>query len=312
LDMNFKKIFLILLTSLTILALAEIAQAGFGISPPYVQNDKLTQGSHFEQKIILARGDPLEDWKAEISIDVPEAGDWISIDKGLEFILPKGEKQVPMVVSVDVPEDAKYKNYKGYIRITTSSLKPLEEGKVTIALGARIDVDLTVAEIKILNFDVLTINVFDSEEGWKFWKIKLPGEIKALMKIVNTGNVEVSPSRVHIDIYDISCQNLLKSSDDTSFEKVKSFETKEIFAKFRTRLEVGAYCGEIKIFKENEIVKEQKVFFNILERGTLPKEAKEFLGLKLWIWVVFALLVLLGIGFGIFGICRKLKRKSSF
>lgn len=279
--------------------LSQIAQAGFGISPPYVRNDKLTYGSHYEQKIILVRGDPIEDLKAEISIDIPEAGDWVSIDKGMEFILPKGEKQVPMIVSVDVPKDAEYKDYKGYIRVVTSSLKPLEEGKITIALGARIDVDLTVAEIKIFDFNILSINTpLDLEEGWKFWKIKLPGEIKVLMRITNTGNIEAAPTRAHLDVYDISCRDLLESSDSISLEKVKPFETKEIFAKFKTKLEIGAYCGEIKIFKEDEIVKEQKVFFNVVARGTLPSEAKEFLGLAIWIWVVIGIVALAGIGYG--------------
>ena len=60
--------------------------AGFGVSPPYVKNERLDRGSHYEQKIILVRGDPIEDLKAEITIDVPGAQEWISIDKGTEFI----------------------------------------------------------------------------------------------------------------------------------------------------------------------------------------------------------------------------------
>ncbi len=296
--MNIRRIFPVLIIALMVLAWANTTRAGFGISPPYVRNDSLTTGSHYEQKIVLVRGDPIEDLKAEISIDVPKAGDWISIDKGEEFILPKGETQVPMVVSVDVPKNAKYENYKGFIRIVTSSLKPLEKGSVTIALGARIDVDLTVAEIIIFNFDVLAVGLPDLEEGWKFWKIKLPGRIKAKIKIANTGNVEAAPTRVHLDIYDINCKDLLESSDDTRFKKVKSFETKEIFAGFKTKLEIGAYCGEIKIFKHDEIIKEQKVFFNILERGGLSEAPGGFLGLNFWIWGGIGIIALAGMGYG--------------
>lgn len=273
---------------LFLLVWANIVQAGFGVSPPYVRNDKLAQSSHYEQKIILVRGDPVEDWKAVVTIDVPGANGWISIDKGKEFLLPKGEKQVPMVVSVDVPKDAEYKNYTGYIRVVTSSLKPLEEGKVTIALGARIDVDLIVAENKIFDFDVLTVNIFDSKAG----------EIKVSMKIANTGNIEIAPTRVHLDVYDINCRDLLESSDDISFEKVKSFETKEIFADFKTKLEIGSYCGEIKIFREDEIIKEQKVFFNVLEKASLLKKTEEFLGFNIWIRVIIGIAVLAGIGYG--------------
>jgi hypothetical protein len=308
--MNHKRKFLVLAIALIVLVWADIAQASFGISPPYVRNDSLTTGSHYEQRIILVRGNPLEDLKAEISIDVPKAGDWISIDKGEEFILPKGEMQVPMVVSVDVPKNAKYENYKGFIRIVTSSLESLEEGKVTIALGARIDVDLTVAELKIFDFNVLAVSVPDIEKGREFWKIKFPGEIKAKMKIVNIGNVKAAPTRVHLDIYDVSCRDLLESSDDARFKKVKSFETKEIFAGFKTKLEVGAYCGKIEIFKNDEIVKEQKVFFNILERGSLPEIPGKFLGLNLWIWGGIGIIVLAGISYGGYKGCRVWKKRK--
>src|SRR5271156_6226275 len=93
------------------------AQAdGFGITPPYVTNDQLTQNSHYEQTILLVRGNPTEDLQAKVSINVPGADGWISIDRGTQFVLPAGTQQEPMIVSVNVPSNAKLGNYSGNIQ----------------------------------------------------------------------------------------------------------------------------------------------------------------------------------------------------
>jgi len=177
------------------------ARAGFGISPPYVRNENLTQGSHFEQKIILVRDKPDEDWQAELIFNVPEANNWFSVDKGTKFILPKGEKQTPIVISVDVPEKAEFKEYKGFIRVKTAPLEAQEPGTVAIALGGQIDVDLSVIK-EIFDFKVRGVRVSDLEEGhkWLFWYF--PGIIKFSIQIENIGNVNASPSKVQLAIYD--------------------------------------------------------------------------------------------------------------
>ena len=131
------------------------------------------------------------------------------------------------------------------------------------------------------------------------------------MKIINTGNIEAAPTRVHLDIYDTNCKDLLESSDDVRFKKVKSFETREIFAGFKTKLEVGAYCGKIEIFKNDEIVKEQNAFFNILERGSSPKVPGRFLGLNFWIWGGIGIIALAGIGYGGYKGYRVWKERES-
>ena len=88
------------------------ANAGFGISPPYVKSDRLIPGSYYEQKITLLRSAADENLQAVISIEAPEIASWISIDKGEQFDLPAGKLQVPMIVRVDVPDNAEIDNYK--------------------------------------------------------------------------------------------------------------------------------------------------------------------------------------------------------
>jgi hypothetical protein len=293
-----------------LLLVANIVQAGFGISPPLVKSDRLIPGSHYEQKILLLRSDPDEDLKAEIAVDAPEIENWISIEPGKEFILLKGELQVPMFVKVDVPKDAEFKNYKGYIRVRTSSVEAEEKGGVAIALGARIDIDLTVVKEEIFDFLVRQISIPNLEEGLELWRFHFPGKIKVLMLIENKGNVKIAPSKVTLDVYDLTRKNLLQSIEDKTLKKIEPFETKEILAEFSTKLSVGQYYAEIKIFKGEEISKEGQTIFTIFERGTLPSEAKEFLGLNIWIWAGIGFIVLAGIGYGGYRGYRIWKKKK--
>lgn len=280
----------ILVIALLFLFSSNSAWAGFGISPPYVINDKLLPGSHYEQKITLVRGEPNEDLKAEITIDAPEIESWLTIEPGKEFILAKGQQQMPMIVKVDVPKDADFGNYQGYIRIRTAPLEA-EKGKVSVVLGARIDVDLTVSEKGLFDFLVRSVDIPDLEE--KGWPIKYFMKIKVLMKIENTGNVEGSPNRVLLDVYDNTGKNLLESKDDTKLEKIKPFETKEIFAEFPTKLGVGQYWGLIKIFKGDEVSKEEKLIFSIVKGSFSTRD-----------WLIISLaglagvIVLAGAGYG--------------
>lgn len=273
-------------------------RAGFGISSPYVRNERLIRGSHYEKKVTLVRGDPIEDLKAEITINVPGADDWISIDKGMEFILPKGEKQIPIIVKVEVPKKADYGNYKGNIRVRTI---PLERpaGQIAIALGAQIDVDLTVAKGGIFDFKVKGVGVVDLEEGHKFLFFYLSGKIKFSMEIENTGNMKGAPTKVYFDIYDFQEKELLESTETKRIEKVEPFETKKVVAKLPTKLLAGSYIALFEIYKDDEVVNKGKIHLSILPYGTLGKESSKILGLQIWIWLFIVIVVLGGIGYGV-------------
>ena len=117
-------------------------------------SDQLTQNSRYTQTITLVRSDPTEDLQAKISINVPGANDWISIDRGTQFILPSGTQQEPMIVSVNVPSDAKLGSYTGNIQIVVAPLKPPTAGTVGITIGAQIDVNLTVINSKMAKLAV--------------------------------------------------------------------------------------------------------------------------------------------------------------
>jgi len=295
---------------------ASFASAGFGISPPYIRNENLVRGSRYEQKIVLVRGEPTEDLKAQLVINVSGANDWISIDKGTEFILPKGEKKVPIVVKVDVPRQAKFGEYKGTIRIKTSPLETEKRGGVSIALGAQIDVDLRVIKKEIIDFAVRGVKVQDLEEGHKFWWMDFPGKIKFMMRIENKGNVEVGPSKVTIDIYDTQGEKLLEKLETRKIGKVPSFETGEVIAYFLTNLKPGSYSARYKIFKGEEIVAEGELSLSILPYGTIPDyQGANFFDLSLGDKLIFIFgILILGSGLvcSAWWIYKFTKRKGFF
>lgn len=258
------------------------AYAGFGITPPYVRSDRLTRGSEYKQQINLVRSDPQEDLKVEITLNIPDAQAWFTVDKGTEFVIPKGVTQMPILVTVHVPDKAEYKQYKGAIRIRTSTVNAPAGGGVSIALGAQADVDIKVVD-KIFDFTVRQIKVADSEEGKMKWGLFFPGKIRFFMTIQNTGNVEYGPTRVTFDIYDSVAEQLLeKTSNTNKLEKITPFSTKEIVAELPTRLGAGSYAVKYTIFKGKEVAQQGQINLSIAAIGAVPGyEGYGFEGLSL-------------------------------
>lgn len=284
--------------SLCLLGYAKSASAGFGISPPYLKNQQLVPGSRFEQQITLLRSSAEEDLKATIKVNAPQIASWITIDKGEEFTMPKGEVQVPMIVTVNVPKNAELGNYKGNINIKIASANAATAG-VAIALGARVDIDLTLTNVANSDFVVKTAAIPDFEMleqpwNWRIFSMFLHRATVAL-NIENIGNVETAPSKVVLEILDISKTKTLENLVDKSIDKIPSFSTKAVNAYFPTKLGVGQYWGKVKVYKGNDIVNVYEIAFTIAKPGELPNGGPS-LGLLPWLlmagYVVFAVIVL--------------------
>ncbi len=295
----FKK-FLSILIVLSIFLQATAVSAGFGISPPYVRSDKLTPGTHYEQQITLLRSSADEELEATVVINAPEISSWISIKDGEVFDLPKGKLQVPMIVVVDVPSDAALDVYKGYINVRITP-KDKKSGGVAIALGARIDIDLTVSNLTIFDFKIRKTDIVNFEELSFPWNMKIFSwffyRLRVIMTLENLGNLDISPSRVHVNITDISKKKTLASLDDTSFDKVGPFEVGDIEANFPVGLSAGQYWALIKIYKDNEIIFTDDRTFTIAQAGEMGASAPSF---GIWPWVLvfiysFIILIILAL-----------------
>lgn len=279
------------LSLVAIWCLLPLLARAFGISPPHVINDRLFAGSHYEQKISLSRVDTDEKLNCEVELDTPGFENWFTISPSKNFPFPKGEKVTQMFVKVDVPKDAKPGRFRGSIRVRVVP-EEKEVGKVTVVLGARIDVDLTVTSEKFVEFSIRRVQILDLEEGWT---------IEVKMKIENKGNVQAGPDKVTLDIYDSSYKDLLKSAETTKLSKIKPFATEEISAFLKAKLAVGQYWGEAKIYKGEEVIWSEKAIFTVQPKGTLPPRAGTgFAGLSIWIWIIIGLVIVAGIGYGIY------------
>ena len=261
----------------------EIAQAGFGITPPYVRNTSLTRNSTYEQQILLVRGNPDIPLKAEITLDAPEIQDWIEIVEGKTVTLPRGEQKVPITVRVKVPKDAKFAEYSGVMRIKTlPDDSQVAAGAVSISLGAQVDINLTVIDKEIKDFRVRKISVSDLNEGRKLAWLYFPGKIKFGMLLENTGNVDISPSKVEFRIFNFSGDLLVEETKNKGkIKKIAPYATEEVIAEIPTKLPAGNYIAKYKIFNDTEVKQEGEVSLSVLPYGTLQEAGFSFSGLSI-------------------------------
>lgn len=264
-------------------ALTDGVLAGFGITPPYVKNTSLTRNSTYQQRIFLVRSDPVNDLLVDVFIDVPGINDWFTIEQGNQFLMPRGEVKVPMLVNVLVPEDAEFTNYRGAIRVRTSNADGSRtgEGAVSIALGAQIDVDLTIIDKEIFDFRVRKIGISDLNAGRKVGWLYFPGKIEFEILLENTGNIHVAPSRVEFDIYDPTGTTLLEQTENTNkINTVPPFGTEEVVAELPTRLEPGSYIARYRIYNLDEVKQEGEVSLSIVPYGSVAAAGYGFFGLS--------------------------------
>jgi hypothetical protein len=277
-----KGILFVLGTLLVWGGLTNVAFAGFGITPPYVRNETLRQGSEYTQEIIIVRSDPVEDLNAELTYSLPGYESWFSSDRGTKFILPKGESQVKLHITVRVPDDAKLGAYNGNIRIRTYSSENASSG-VSLALGAQIDVHLKVVD-EVFDFQVRRVELAEAEEGYKKWWLSFPGKVKFAIYLENTGNVPAAPYKVVLSVYDVTGTQLLETTENTNrIDTILPFDTKKIYAYIPTWLPPGSYSVKYDIKKtETESAQTGQLSLSVLPRGTITGyEQYGFEGLKL-------------------------------
>ncbi len=305
--------FIVSIVLCTLVLLPTLAHASFGITPPYVRNTSLTRNSTYEQQILLVRGNPNEDLRAEVVVDAPDLQDWIEIVEGTSIPLPRGEQKVPMTVRIKVPSDAEFGDYVGNIRIRTLPANDqVSEGVVSISLGAQVDIDLSVIDKVIEDFRVRKISVSDLNEGKKVGWLYFPGKINFSMLIENTGNVDIAPSKVAFRIYDRTGAVLLEETKHTGrLKKIAPYQTEEIVANLPTRLPPGGYMVRYQILNGEDIKQEGELNLSILPYGTLQTAGYGFTGLSLAHKLSILLPIFAIVIAGLFVIYNRRNRRSS-
>ena len=115
-----KRLFWSLLAGAAIVGLMpSLTQAAFGISPPFLNADHLVKGAKYIQTIYLVQDQPNEDLNINAKLDLKEpARSWVTVDKGFNFVIPKGVRQFPVQVAINVPKDAGLGVYSGNLTFT--------------------------------------------------------------------------------------------------------------------------------------------------------------------------------------------------
>ena len=254
---------------------------GFGITPPYVTNDQLTQNSKYDQKIILVRGNPTDDLQARVTINVPGANSWITIDKGTQFILPAGTQQAPMIVSVNVPSNAKLGSYTGNIQVVVSPVAGPSKGTVGITIGAQIDVNLTVIDSHMAKLQVRRVTMSNAEVGHSLWWMHFPGKVLFGMDLTNSGNIAGAPQKVVFQYQDYLNGNILETEQNTNgLDSVQPFDAKTVTAEMPVYLPEGSYHVFYQIYGVNGST--------VLGRGNLdlavlpPGQLAGYIGYNFW------------------------------
>jgi hypothetical protein len=237
------------------------AQAAFGISPPFLNADHLVPGSVYVQTIYLVQDQPNEDLNMAAKLDIKEpARSWITIDKGFNFVIPKGVRQFPVDVKISVPKDASLGAYSGTLTFTTV---PAKTGQVTIALGVQVAINMTVGTGIFEKFSVPVIQFPDIEEGWN---------PLVYIKFNNEGNIPESFDGATFELLDqyggVRLAYVEKKGD---FPETPPFSVREYTIEFPIsfHLGIGEYWGVVNLYKNGKVVASQRTVFQVLKAGSL-------------------------------------------
>lgn len=117
------------------------------------------------------------------------------------------------------------------------------------------------------------------------------------MLIENTGNVDISPSKVEFRIFERTGKVLLEETSNIGkIDKIQPYGTETITAEIPTRLPAGSYVARYRIYNDEEIKQEGDLSLNVLPDGTLQLAGFGFIGLSIAhkisvLLPVFALLI---------------------
>jgi len=245
--------------------------AGFGVSPPQINEEHAVGGASFDRTIYLVQGNPDRDLPVSVSVESKDSKDWISFPNGNSFVIPKGVQQFPLEVHLAIPQDTPLGIYKAFIRIATTPDKATGAGQVAVAIGARVDVEITVGDEVFSQYTVGELKILDIAVG---------DPLQATLKIRNTGNVPTAPVGASFELFDkfgaIRLAFVQVGAED--FVSVPSFSEKEVALSFPVDLVLaeGEYWGHVKVFDDKgNVVQQLRTVFNV-KKGTLGSLAAVF------------------------------------
>lgn len=259
----------------------------FGISPGGIREDRLVPGSVVTRTISLVQGNPEADLSMAVLIDSKDMKEWLSFEQGLEFVIPAGVQQFPFRITVTVPKNAEFGNYSAFVRLRqkSDSVEGAQGGTVRVVSGARIDINITVGDDVIEEFNVRSLTISDIKE-------KEP--LQAVARIENTGNVPTGPSGASFELFDKfgSVRLAFSSIDAETIGEIPAFGEETVKFKFPIDLRIapGQYRGHVKLLDESgKVIREVNTPFEVRERTFVD------LVIDLAPYIGFALVIAVGL-----------------
>ncbi len=240
----------------------EASEISIGVSPSSFSNDSLMPGSYYEQEIIISRANPDTDAKAVIEIEECSVENWISFDPGSEIELPKNEQRVTAKIKVDVPEYADLGSYNGYLRIKL--VREESDGQVTLVPAVRMDIDMKVTNVEVVDLEVKMVNIEDFAEGQT---------MIVMLRILNKGNVSSSLSKVKVDILDLD-ENKIVSIEKDEIDPVAPFTLDDIDVEYdNVDLDIGEYFADVFAYNDSCIYEDRVAFKVIKGDGSIAEDS---------------------------------------
>lgn len=241
-----------------------MTRAGFGVSPPAIIEDHLVPGASLQKTVYLVQGKPDTAITVDVSVESKDAKEWIVFDRGTRFTIPAGVQQFPLEMTITVPANASLGRYRAFIRVTTVPDLAEESGQVAVAIGGRVDVDLTVGDDVIEEFVIKSIDIFTIGRG---------DPLAASVVVANTGNVPAGPNNASFELFDKYGNTRLAfvPVGPEAFPSVPAFSEKEIIVEFPLDLILaeGEYWGHVKVYDDTgTLLRDLKTVFNVGPRGT--------------------------------------------
>ncbi len=244
-------------------------EAAFGISPPFLNAGHLVKGSKYVQTIYLVQDQPEQDLTIKADLDISDRiRSWITLDKGFEFVIPKGMRQFPLQVTVQVPRDTGLGSYHGSLTFTTV---PGQAGQVTIALGAQVAINLTVGEGIYEKFSVALIRFMDIEEGWN---------PRVYVKFNNEGNIPEAFTGATYELLDqFGGARLAYIQKAKGFPETPPFTISDyvVESPIDFHLGIGQYWASVNFYQRETLVASQKTVFNVLKAGSISSPTARLL-----------------------------------
>ena len=304
-DMKSKVAVGALLAGIAFLGSATITNAAFGVSPPFFNADHLVAGVTYSQTIYLVQDQPTADLPIKVTMSLPaHVQSWITLDHGLNFVIPQGVKQFPVTITAQVPQGEGLGKYSGNIVFASS---PSPTGQVTIALGANVAVNLTIGNGVYEQYSIPTVSFPSIEEGWN---------PKVYFLFQNNGNIAEQLDSVVFNLYDqYDTVRLAYMTQQSGFSPVPPFTSKDFTVEFPTdfHMGVGDYWATATFYKNYQQITTYKGILHVLPPGSLSSPLQVFLtSLKnYWFLVVLGLVIILLIAYRIWVVVARRRKRAA-